>query len=714
MILDNADDLTLFGVAETGNRTKVNLHKYVPRTSQGTVLWTSRDAHITGTLVGPRRGIEVRSMTISEARRLLAIIRDEPSTSEEAGSNALLEELQCLPLAISQAGAYMRRTSMTIEEYLGLLRQGKTRWQILRLSDTDRHRRPEVSNSVLETWKISTQRIRVESEMSYRILHVAAYLDSQNIPDELLTAAASRYDIDHENSTEQVDELEVQEAVTRLKEFSFLSPHQRDSGGRSYDMHKLVQEAIRYGLTVRGSIEPTLDQVPGIESGHGNSETYYANTALRIVNSVFPIPEPKSWGLCEQYVTHAIRVGEWAEVGGAEIKTSHLLERVSVFLGQRGRCDENELVDIRAWCLRQEMLGEKHPDTIRSMASLAAVYHDQDRYTEAERLGIQALDLQREVLGERHPDTIRSMVSLAAVYHDQGRYHEAERLGIQTLDLQRDVLGERHPDAIWSIASLALTYKELGQMEEAERLGEQALNLQREVAGEKHLHTAWITASLADTYYVQGRYNEAEILNKIAFDLRRKILGDSHRDTIRSMTELAVTYYMQGRYNEAELLNKTALELRRKVLGESHPDTIRSTTELGVIYYMQGRYGEAEMVNKTALDFWRKLLGDSHPNTIQSMMGLAVTYYMQARYGEAEILIKTALDLRRDVLGESHPDTIKSMMWLAVTYYMQGRYGEAELLNKTALELRRKVLGESHPDTIRSTEWLALTRKSIT
>lgn len=108
-----------------------NIHKYVFCTSQGTVLRTSRDAHILGPLVGSRRGIKVRSMAMNEAKTLLARTRDEPSTAEEAlgetGVDAQLEELQRLPLAISQAGAYMRCMSMTAEQYLSLLRQGKTR-----------------------------------------------------------------------------------------------------------------------------------------------------------------------------------------------------------------------------------------------------------------------------------------------------------------------------------------------------------------------------------------------------------------------------------------------------------------------------------------------------------------------------------------------------------------------------------------------------------
>ncbi|KAL6790191.1 hypothetical protein GGI42DRAFT_337259 [Trichoderma sp. SZMC 28013] len=115
------------------------------------ILWTSRDAHIRGTLVGPSQGIKVPPMTRDEATTLLAAASGDKSAVEDAGIDRLLEELQRLPLAVSQAGAYIRRTSMTTKEYLDLLMQGSSRWDLLKMNDFDRHRRPEVSNSVLKT-----------------------------------------------------------------------------------------------------------------------------------------------------------------------------------------------------------------------------------------------------------------------------------------------------------------------------------------------------------------------------------------------------------------------------------------------------------------------------------------------------------------------------------------------------------------------------------
>lgn len=397
VVFDSADDLALFGVRRLIETINESLHRYIPKASGGTVLWTSRDGHIAGTLVGARRGVEVSSMTENETTKLLASARNKPPTVEEVGIDALLEELQWLPLAILQAGAYMRRRSMTIKEYLSLLVQDKNRWDVLKTSEFDRHRRPDVANSVLETGRISMELIRRESEMAYKIMHVIAYLDNQDLPYELFLVA-SKYLCGNDDRAQEATKLELREALTRLTEFSFLSMRQKDDGERMYRLHKLVQDAIRYGLSL----------------GAGDNETQYPALALQIMDDIFPVPKRESWARGEQYISHVIRVGECAEVCGEQIKTSGLLSRASEFLHFSGRWKQKEHVDRRALDLRRETLGEKHPDTIRSMEDLASTYYQQGRYDEAEVINREALDLRREVLGEKHPETTQRVTYLAS------------------------------------------------------------------------------------------------------------------------------------------------------------------------------------------------------------------------------------------------------------------------------------------------------------
>ncbi|KAL6908256.1 hypothetical protein GGI43DRAFT_135092 [Trichoderma evansii] len=696
LILDNADNLELFGVGCTEGGS---LFKYIPQGSQGTILWTSRDAHIRGTLVGPSRDIKVPPMTKDEATTLLAAASGDKSAVEDVRLDRLLEELQRLPLAVSQAGAYIRRTSMTIKEYLDLLMQGSSRWDLLKMNDFDRHRRPEVSNSVLETWKISTARIREESELSYRILHVIAYLDSQDIPHELIVAA-SRQDFGDEDKAEQVPEIEVQQAVMRLMEFSFLDMRRGEGGLRSYEMHKLVQEAIQYGLWAQRRMKMTSSKVITGQNRAENEEAYYSSMTLQIVDGLFMVPEQKLWAQCEKYVTHAIRVGEWAELSGKEVETSNLLSRVSRFLHDRHRWREKEPVDQRTINLRLKVLGEMHPLTIWSMTDLGTTYYGLGRFNEAGEIYQQVLHLQRRVLDENHPDIIRSIVFLATTYYGQGQYDKAEKIKKQALNLRQKVLGKKDPETLTTMADLAEIYGLQGRYDESKEIGQQALDFRKEVLGEKHPHTITSMSDLATTYLRQGQYNEAEEIYKQVLDLRQEVLGGKHPDTIRTTVELATIYYTQGQYIMAEELWKQTLDLQREVLGEKHPDIITSISALAATYYGQDRYNEADEMYKQALDWRREVLGEKHPDTITNIVRLAMFYYDQGWYNKAERSYKDALNLQQEVLGAKHPDTITSIMHLAITYFQQAQYKEAEELYKQGVDLRLEVFGERHPETI--------------
>jgi hypothetical protein len=72
----------------------------------------------------------------------------------------LVEALDYLPFAITQAGAYLDQTDMTVARYLQLLKDGKTdTFDLLRRGMHDISRDYEIRNSVFQTWKISFHQI---------------------------------------------------------------------------------------------------------------------------------------------------------------------------------------------------------------------------------------------------------------------------------------------------------------------------------------------------------------------------------------------------------------------------------------------------------------------------------------------------------------------------------------------------------------------------
>jgi hypothetical protein len=256
LVLDNADDLSLFGVGTaTRNRTG-NLLGYVPKGPVGTVLWTSRDQAIAGSLIVLRRSIHVPNMTLEESRALLMSMIPQLEGERELGNmDSLIEEVQHLPLAISQASTYIRRTETTIRKYFDALKEEQTRWRTWKESEFDRHRARGSSNSILQTWTTSISRIRQENGMAYKILLILAFCDSEDISQQLVDDAAA-----HGQDEQAQDTLERNKriAVRRLKDFSFLNERQGDCNERVFEMNKLVRDAVRCGLCV-GNIERDTD-----------------------------------------------------------------------------------------------------------------------------------------------------------------------------------------------------------------------------------------------------------------------------------------------------------------------------------------------------------------------------------------------------------------------------------------------------------------------
>jgi len=76
------------------------------------------------------------------------------------------------------------------------------------------------------------------------------------------------------------------------------------------------------------------------------------------------------------------------------------------------------------------------------MGNLGIIYQEQDKLQQAELLQVQVMQSFMRVLGEEHPDTLRSRGNLAGTYQYQGRLMEAEQMYVQVIEMKRIVLQE--------------------------------------------------------------------------------------------------------------------------------------------------------------------------------------------------------------------------------------------------------------------------------
>ena len=74
------------------------------------------------------------------------------------------------------------------------------------------------------------------------------------------------------------------------------------------------------------------------------------------------------------------------------------------------------------------------------------LYWRQGKYGDAEALHKRALAIREQALGESHPDVAHALNNLALVYWTQGKYSEAEGLYKRALAIREKALGASHPD----------------------------------------------------------------------------------------------------------------------------------------------------------------------------------------------------------------------------------------------------------------------------
>lgn len=192
LVLDNADDMEVFfgnnaHPSSAASEQTSPLVKYLPRSSNGLMLITTRDKRMGERLAEREKAIVVLPMARPESEALLRSKVAEERSCDKNKAGELVEVLEYLPLAITQAAAYISENDIPIREYLDAFHANDSEIQDLLNEDLPDHRRDfDSQSSVIRTWKVSFDQIRKQKPRAAEILSLMAMLDRQGSPKMLL------------------------------------------------------------------------------------------------------------------------------------------------------------------------------------------------------------------------------------------------------------------------------------------------------------------------------------------------------------------------------------------------------------------------------------------------------------------------------------------------------------------------------------------------
>ena len=114
---------------------------------------------------------------------------DKLEKEQRTQAEAIVNELAGLPLALEQAGAYIRETQISLSDYLKLYEMQHKKLLSLPSPDVDY---PE---TVSTTWSISFGKIRRGNPAAVDLLNFCAFLNPDVIPEEIIVNGASEFAI---------------------------------------------------------------------------------------------------------------------------------------------------------------------------------------------------------------------------------------------------------------------------------------------------------------------------------------------------------------------------------------------------------------------------------------------------------------------------------------------------------------------------------------
>ena len=634
LILDNADDANLLLNPPKSDAAQRCLIDFIPRVQHGVVLITTRDRTCALRLTGYRgTPVQVLSMNLDESVELLRIWLPKANQAE---ASELVEELEKMPLAISQASAYIKEVPLfSIPKYLARFRRSKEdQVDLLNKNKEDLRRDREVPNAVITSWELSFNQLRETSPGSADLLSLMSYFNRQAIPQCLVQRDG--------------DEVSFEEDINPLISFSLIRAEIRED---IFEMHRLIQMATQHWLCSEG-----YDQL-------------WKERAVERVAHHFPNQGSRAqhWPVCEALMSHADEV--IAHITGSkesELNRAELLNNTAHYLVHRhGRGELAEQRSTDALQIRRKYFDDDSAEILQSLAVSATAQSELLKYEEAKGLREIVLKQILKIWGPEHRESLVAMHNIAYSHQSLGNYEKAEDLLKRVVEVREKTLPQEDPDLLGSRNALVSIYNGLGKYEEAEKVSVEIVEVYTRRHELHHPEALDAMRNLSEAYLRLSKLEEAETLTTKRISLSNKVFGPTHWRTLEARESLAEIYRCQGKLDEAKGICLSCLEIAQNLYGPQHETTLGIKHTLGHIYSNQGEFIDALRLSKDTTDTSTERLGSDHPTTLFYMQNLATCYHIMGDKNHAIHLMTEVLEKQKRVLPANHPNTTNSAKRLA-------------------------------------------------
>lgn len=666
LVLDNLESQTINFLNK--------LDDYLPAQHQGHILITT----VANTLGRFAQTIPLDKMDTKDSV-LLLLKRSTQIDSIDAthksnqptyvAAQQIATEMDGLPLAIDQAGAYIQSNSISLESYLTLYKNAKdaTKLRKIRGNNTDTHL------SVSATFSMAFDKVKPKSAIAIQILQTCSLLSPELIPEEIFSKAGSL--VANELRVLVDEPLILNEAIEILLGYSLIK---REPNNKTLSIHHLVQAVML------DSMEEEATQ--SLLKNLSKALTYLCPNSGE---------DLKNWPTCQRLLPSALTLSKWVKDRPLLFENSiNLFHQLSIYCQLQGLFDQASNLAFATLEISKTIPSIYNYNSIAIFNNIGEAYRRQDRYAQALDYYNLALDAVKQIPQLSKEEQLYIAIALGNkgnVYDAQSKYELALEQYELSLSIRKQLLDSPHHQIAQLLSNIGLVYMHKKIYAEALNYFHQSLEQIKQLSGEHSLSVAETIEKIGIVYSDQDKYELALEQYNLALAIKKDILGKDHFYLASTFNNIGIVYARQAKYPEALTHYKLALSISKKTLGNTHSEVANTLNNISTVYRYQKEYEKALKNANLALNIYKQIFGELHVNVAAAFHSIGNIYFEQGDPLQALNYYSLALAIRKQIYGDNHITISDTLNNIGLVYFSLGKYIEAENNYKETLKIREKL-----------------------
>jgi tetratricopeptide (TPR) repeat protein len=542
------------------------------------------------------------------------------SSTDIEENKEFLKAIPSFPLDVSVAAYYIKSTNISHKDYLEGVENPSQRFidvQTDILKDTSDYVKTRYGIITL-----SLQRLLNIDKDFIELLLLISFLDSQNIPRELLEA--------------HKDKNVVDSFVYNLKKYSLISGSFSPATA-TFSIHRSTQAISLAYLTQKLKLTENSSYIQSV-----------SNALKQYMNEVRDKKNYRELEIlaahCKAFLSHHLLTNDDRGV------ISRSLGHIYTYLGQHIRAKKILETSLN---ILQQSKKKNYIEIFQTAVFVANSDRKIGQYRKAKDLLEQNLSLYQHYLPENHRGLPQAFLILGMIYWELGDYEKAKPLLEKSLNLYEKYHSDRPLKAPWALIHLGAMEKQLGHYKKAKLLLEKGLVGYQNTLPENHLYLVGPLLLLGSLYEDIGEYDKAKDLLEQCFRIQANDHSENQVCAAWIGGHLGNIYTKLEKHEKAQALLTQSLLLYQKHLPENTRYINWVLVSLGDAYKGSGNYKEAKGLLEKALIAYEKYYGNTHIETARVINSLGHVSLLEGNLETAESLLNRAFQIFEH---NKHPD----------------------------------------------------------